>query len=55
VVLLEIFFRGSFRQNHEVDSASENDYQAACAYGFLLVPNVEMIRGLNLPGTPRTT
>ena len=50
----------------EVDSASENEYQ-----GFLLglrrpvrlvwrpttpvVPNVEMIRDINLPGTPRAT
>ena len=50
----------------EVDSASENEYQgispgvkADGAYGWrtttLLVPNVEKIRDLNLPGTPLAT
>jgi hypothetical protein len=50
----------------EVDSASENEYQgispgvkAAGAYGWrpttLVVPEVEKIRGLNLPGTPCAT
>jgi hypothetical protein len=62
------FFRGSFRQNHVpwgrlslwkwVPGISPG-VKAAGAYGWwpttLVVPNVEMIWGLNLPGTPRAT
>ena len=62
------FYRGSFRQNHVpwgrlslwkwVPGISPG-VKAAGAYGWrttnLVVPNVEMIRGLNLPGTPRVT
>ena len=62
------FFRGSFRQNHVpwgrlslwkwVPGISPG-VKAPGAYGWrpttLVVPNVEMIRGLNLPGTPRAT
>jgi len=62
------FFRGSLRQNHVpwgrlslskwVPRISLG-VKAAGAYGWrptiLVVPNVEMIRGLNLPGTPRAT
>jgi hypothetical protein len=62
------FFRGSFRQNHVPWSrlslwkwvpGISPGVKAAGAYGWrpttLVVPNVEMIRGLNLPGTPRAT
>jgi hypothetical protein len=54
------FFRGSFRQNHVpwvpgispgVKAAGACDWRSTT----LVVPNVEMIWGLNLPGTPRTT
>ena len=62
------FFRGSFRQNHVpwgrlrlwkwVPGISPG-VKAAGAYGWrpttLVVPNVEMIRDLDLPGTPRAT
>jgi hypothetical protein len=61
------FSRGSFRQNHVpwgrlslwkwVPGISPG-VKAAGAYGWrptTLVPNVEMIRGLNLPWTPRAT
>ena len=62
------FFRGSFRQNHvpwgrlglwiRVPGISPG-VKAAGAYGWrttaLVVPNVEMIRALNLSGTPRAT
>jgi len=62
------FFRLSFRQNHVpwgrlslwkwVPGISPR-VKAAAAYGWwpttLVVPNVEMIRGLNLPGTPWAT
>jgi hypothetical protein len=62
------FFRGSFRQNHvtwgrlrlwkRVPEISSG-VKAADAHGWrpttIVVPNVEMIRGLNLPGTPRAT
>ena len=61
-------FRGSFRQKHVpwgrlslwkwVPGISPG-VKAAGAYGWrpttLVVPNIEMIRGLNLPGTPRAT
>jgi len=44
----------------EVDSASENEYQGfLLGFGWrptaLVVPKVEKIRGLNLPGTLRAT
>ena len=62
------FFRGSFRQNHVpwgrlslwkwVPGISPG-VKAAGALGWrpttLVVPKVEKIRGLNLPGTPRAT
>ena len=62
------FFHGSFPQNHVpwgrlslwkwVPGISPA-VKAAGAYDWrpttLVVPNVEMIRGLNLPGTPRAT
>jgi hypothetical protein len=62
------FFRDSFRQNHVswgrlslwkwVPGISPG-VKVAGAYGWrpttLVVPNVEMIWGLNLPGTPKTT
>ena len=62
------FFRGSFLQNHVswgrlslwkwVIGISPG-VKAADAYGWrhtiLVVPNVEMILDLNLPGTPRAT
>ena len=62
------FFRGSFRQNHVPWSrltlwkwvpGISPGVKAADAYGWrpttLVVPNVEMIWVLNLPGTPRAT
>ena len=62
------FFRGSFRHNHVlwgrlslwkwVPGISPG-VKAAGAFGWrpttLVVPKVEKIRGLNLPGTPRAT
>ena len=62
------FFRGSFRQNHVpwgrlslwkwVPGFSPG-VKAAVAFGWrpttLVVPKVEKIQGLNLPGTPRAT
>jgi len=62
------FFHGSFRQNHVlwgqlslwkwVPGISPG-VKVASAYGWrpttLVVPNVKVIRGLNLPGTPRAT
>ena len=68
MVSLGIFFRGSFRQNHVPWGRLSlwkwvpeiyPGVKAAGAYGWrpttLVVPNVRMIRGLNLPGTPRAT
>ena len=62
------FFLGSFRQNHvpwgrlslwKWVPGTSPEVKAAGAYGWrpttLVVPNVEMIQGLNLPGTPRAT
>jgi hypothetical protein len=54
------FFRGSFRQNYVlwVPGISPGVKPAgACGWQptTLVVPNVEMIWGLNLPGTPRAT
>ena len=62
------FFRGSFRQNHvpwgrlsfwKWVPGISSGVKAAGAYGWrpttLVVPNVEKIPGLNLPGTPRAT
>jgi hypothetical protein len=61
------FFRGSFRQNHVPCRLSLRKWvpgispgvKAAGAFGWrpttLVVPNVEKIRGLNLPKTPRAT
>jgi hypothetical protein len=68
VVSLGIFFRGSFRQNHVpwgrlslwkwVPGISPG-VKAAGVFGWqpttLVVPEVEKIRGLNLPGTPWAT
>ena len=61
-------FRGSFRQNHVPWGRLSRwkwvpgifpGVKAAGAYGWrlatLVVPNVERIRGLNLPGIPRAT
>ena len=62
------FFCGSFRQNHVpwgrlslqkwVPGISPG-VKASCAFGWrpttLVVPKVEKIRALNLPGTPRAT
>jgi hypothetical protein len=62
------FFRGSFRQNHVswgrfslwkwIPGISPG-VKAVGAFGWrpttLVVPKVEKIRGLNLPGTPRAT
>ena len=65
---LGIFFRGSFRQNHvpwgrlslwKWVSGIFLEVKAAGAFGrrptTLVVPKVEKIRDLNLPGTPRAT
>jgi hypothetical protein len=62
------FFRGSFPQNHlpwgrlsfwKCVPGISPGIKAVGAYGWrpttLVVPKVEMIRGLNLPGTPRAT
>ena len=68
MVSIGIFFRGSFRQNHVlwgqlslwkwVPGISPG-VKLAGAFGWLpatlVVPKVEKIRGLNLPGTPRAT
>ena len=67
-VTWDFFFRGSFRQNHVpwgqlslwkwVPGISLG-VKAAGAFGWrtttLVVPKVEKIQGLNLPGTPRAT
>ena len=68
VVSLRIFFRGSFRQNHvpwgrlrlwKWVPGTSPGVKAAGAFGWrnttLVVPKVENIRCLNLPGTPRAT
>jgi hypothetical protein len=62
------FFRGSFRQNHvpwgrlslwKWVPGISSGVKVAGAFGWrpttLVVPKVEKIRGLNLPGTPRAT
>jgi len=62
------FFLGSFRQNHvpwgrlslwKWVPGISTGVKTACACGWrpttLVVPNVEMIRGLNLSGTLRAT
>ena len=68
VMSLQIFFHGSFRENHvSWDRISlwkwvpgiSPGIKAVGAFGWrpttLVVPKVEKIRGLNLPGTPKTT
>ena len=68
VVSLRFFFCGSFQQNHVLWSrlslwnwvpGISPGVKAAGVYGWrpttLVVSNVEMIRGLNLPGTRRAT
>jgi len=68
LVLLGIFFRGSFRQNHvpwgrisiwKWLPGISPGVKATGAFDWrpttLVVPKIVMIQGLNLPGTPRAT